>query len=297
MDGVCAAVICALAAIAVLAVIYLFRVLTGVREVIGELDEKMKSDTNTPLTVSSGSRAVRRLAAQLNCRLRALRREQLRLKNGDAELQNAVTGVSHDLRTPLTAICGYLDLLEREDLSENAARYLAVIRERTETMRGLTEELLRYSVTLETAGTLTACPVCLNDILEQSLAGFYGAFSARGITPQVGMPREKVTRTADSAALRRVFDNILSNAARYSDGDLNILLTDDGTVCFENSAKELNEVLTKRLFDRFYTVNAASGGTGLGLSVAGLLTRKMGGDIAAEYHAGKLLIRLCFPEK
>ena len=72
--------------------------------------------------------------------------ERLRLRNGDRELKAAVTNVSHDLRTPLTAICGYLDLLEGEEHSADGRRYLAVIRERTEAMRSLTEELFRYSV-------------------------------------------------------------------------------------------------------------------------------------------------------
>ena len=156
--------------------------------------------TNTIITITSGDRAVRALAARLNRQLRALRRERLKLQTGNAELTAAVTNVSHDLRTPLTAICGYLDLLEQEPQTDAAARYLAVIRERTDAMRALTEELFRYSVLTATADELHTEPVCLNDVLEQSLAGFYGALSARGITPSVQLPEEKVIRPLDAAA-------------------------------------------------------------------------------------------------
>lgn len=74
------------------------------------------------------------LAARINAQLRGLRKEPLRLQNGDAELKTAITNISHDLRIPLTAICGYLDLLEQENHTENSRRYLAVIRERTDAM-------------------------------------------------------------------------------------------------------------------------------------------------------------------
>ena len=71
---------------------------------------------------------MRALAAQINTELKSLRKERLRLRHGDMELKSAVTNISHDLRTPLTAICGYLDLMEQEQLSDNAKRYLSVIK-------------------------------------------------------------------------------------------------------------------------------------------------------------------------
>ena len=286
--------ICALSAAVLGLSLYLLSLRSALKEAARELDEKLKTDTNTLISVSSGDRAVRRLAGQINGQLRALRKERLKLQHGDTELKNAVTNISHDLRTPLTAVCGYLDLLEREPLSENAERYLAVIRERTDAMRELTGELFRYFVITGTADELKNERVCLNDILEQSLAGAFGTLSGRGIVPFIEMPGGSVVRTLDKNALRRIFDNILSNAAKYSDGDLTVRLSPDGTVLFENGAKELDAVRTAHLFDRFYTVNTARGGTGLGLSIARLLTEKMGGNITAEYNEGKLKIIISF---
>ena len=272
--------------------VYLLSLRRSIREVADELDEKLQTDTNTLIAISTGDHAVRALAARINTQLRALRKERLRLQNGDAQLKAAVTNVSHDLRTPLTAICGYLDLLEQEPHSENSRRYLAVIRERTETMRALTEELLQYSVITSAPDALNREPVSVNDILEQSLAGFYGVFSGRGIAPVIQMPEQPVIRMVDAAALRRVFGNILSNAAKYSDGDLTVSLTPDGTVTFTNHAHGLGRVQAERLFDRFFTVESASGSTGLGLSIARQLTEKMGGHIAAEYENELLCVRV-----
>ena len=277
--------------------LYLLSLRTSLKEVARELNDKLKTDTNTLISISSGDRAIRTLASEINYQLSVLHKERLKLQHGDMELKNAVTNISHDLRTPLTAICGYLDLLMQQPQSEASERYLSVIRERTDAMRGLTEELFRYSVIAGKAEELHFEPICLNDVLEQSLAGFYGTLSKRGIVPDIEISEQRIVRTLDRHALRRIFDNILSNAVKYSDGDLNIKLFPDGTVRFENSAKNLNTVQTAHLFVRFYTVSTARGGTGLGLSIAKLLTEKMGGNIVADYCGGKLSICIRFFEK
>lgn len=295
MELWCIVLICSLALAALCLLAYLLVLRHSLREAAEELDEKLRTDTNTLISISSGDRAMQSLVTHINWQLQALRRERLRLHSGNAELTAAVTNVSHDLRTPLTALCGYLDLLEQEPQTEAAARYLAVIRERTDAMRALTEELFRYSVLTATADELHTEPVCLNDVLEQSLAGFYGALSARGITPSVQLPEEKVIRPLDAAALRRVFDNILSNAAKYSDGDLAVVLAPDGKVTFSNRASALSRVEAARLFDRFYTVDSARGSTGLGLSIAKLLTEKLHGTISADYENETLRICIAFP--
>ena len=295
MELWCIVLICSLALAALCLLAYLLVLRHSLREAAEELDEKLRTDTNTLISISSGDRAMQSLVTHINRQLQALRRERLRLHSGNAELTVAVTNISHDLRTPLTALCGYLDLLEQEPQTEAAARYLAVIRERTDAMRALMEELFRYSVLTATADELHTEPVCLNDVLEQSLAGFYGALSARGITPSVQLPEEKVIRPLDAAALRRVFDNILSNAAKYSDGDLAVVLAPDGKVTFSNRASALSRVEAARLFDRFYTVDSARGSTGLGLSIAKLLTEKLHGTISADYENETLRICIAFP--
>ena len=295
MELWCIVLICSLALAALCLLAYLLVLRHSLREAAEELDEKLRTDTNTLISISSGDRAMQSLVTHINRQLQALRRERLRLHSGNAELTAAVTNISHDLRTPLTALCGYLDLLEQEPQTEAAARYLTVIRERTDAMRALMEELFRYSVLTATADELHTEPVCLNDVLEQSLAGFYGALSARGITPSVQLPEEKVIRPLEAAALRRVFDNILSNAAKYSDGDLAVVLVPDGKVTFSNRASALSRVEAARLFDRFYTVDSARGSTGLGLSIAKLLTEKLHGTISADYENETLRICRAFP--
>ena len=117
----------------------------------------------------------------------------------------------------------------------------------------------------------------------------------QGISPEIYMPEEPVMWKADQGALQRVFTNILSNAAKYSYGALKITLEKKGYITFKNRAQRLSEVETGKLFDRFYTMENAKGSTGLGLSIARLLTEKMGGSITASWNVGYLVISLCFP--
>lgn len=266
----------------------------SIQEVADELDEKLKTDTNTLISISSGNRKICFLAEQMNRQLMELRTERLKLRQGDMELKSAITNISHDLRTPLTAICGYLDLLEQETFPQKSENYLNIIRERTDAMRALTEELFQYSVISLREEELKIEKVCVNDILEQSLAGFYGVFTNKNIVPDIKMTKVKVMRFLDKSALRRIFDNILSNAARYTDGDLSVKLFSDGRITFSNHAAKLDRIQAERLFERFYTVESAKNSMGLGLSIAKLLTEKMTGNIKAEYTDGELVIQVDF---
>lgn len=283
------------AAVAALSIkIYLLK--KAAKEIEEGFAERLSTDTNTLIDISSGDAHMKKLAGSINRELVRLRVQRHRFSQGDVEIKKAVTNISHDLRTPLTAICGYLDLLECEEKSKEAKRYLAVIRDRTEMLTQLTEELFRYSLVKSEENSLYTEPVSIGRVLEESMAAFYTALSARGITPKVQMPEEKVVRVLDASALRRVFSNLLHNVMKYSDGDLEVTLLETGEVIFANNASSLDEVQTGRLFDRFYTVASAGNSTGLGLAIARTLVEQMKGTISAEYQEGRLYIRICFPD-
>ena len=259
------------------------------REIETAFAERLMTDTNTLIDISYQDKTMRKLAERLNIELRKLRKERHRFNRGDLELKEAVTNISHDLRTPLTAICGYLDLLDREEKSETVQRYLSQIENRTEALKNLTEELFRYSV-VSSSQELKLEKLEVVRALEESLLSFYGVMQEKGIQPQISLPDEPVYRELDKGALNRIFSNIISNALKYSDGDFSVTMGTDGCITFTNTAKELNALTVGRLFDRFYTVNAGRNSTGLGLSIAKLLTERMGRDIEARYEAEQLNI-------
>ena len=266
-------------------------------EISDAFSDRLTSDSNVLIDLSSRDRHMRNLAYTINKELKKLINDRHRYQQGDSELKNAVTNISHDLRTPLTAVCGYLDMLDKEEQGENSKRYLKIIRGRTEIMKQLTEELFRYSVFTSVSDGTPSEPVILNSALEESLSAMYTSLKAGHITPSVTMPDVKVKRMLNRNALSRIFGNIISNAVKYSDGDLEITLEENGRITFSNHAEKLDEIQVGRLFDRFYTVEtASSGSTGLGLSIARALTEQMGGSIDAEYEDGMILIHVHFPK-
>lgn len=261
-----------------------------IRKIFGEC---LLEDTNMQITVSSGDRHIRRLAADINRELKLLRAQRRRYQQGDRALKEAVTNISHDLRTPLTAINGYLELLEEEEKSEAAKRYLSCIKNRTEAMKGLTEELFCYTI-VRAEEPKKKEETDISGVLEESLLSFYGAMVSKGIVPEIQVPDKKIIRNVNKASLVRVFGNIISNMIKYSEGEMKVKLLENGEMHFSNKAPKLQAVQVEKLFDRFFTVEDARISTGLGLSIAKTLTEEMGGSIRAEYREETLTIFLIF---
>lgn len=284
---------------------------SDIEDICSQFDQRLREDTNNLIYVSSQDPYIRRLAAQLCIQLKVLRRQRNRYEIGDQRLKETIANISHDLRTPLTAISGYLELLERENQMEgpyqttgwdqmtsaghvtSRSRYLLQIRNRTEAMKELTEQLFAYSLSISLPPQQLE-ELTLNDVLEESLAGCYAQLTAAGIVPQIQIPEMPVRRILDRVSLERIFSNILGNVAKYSAGDLAVCLSSDGEITFSNSAPNLTPVMVERLFDRFYTVETARHSTGLGLSIAKVLTEHMGGTITAFCREGRLTIEVIF---
>ena len=263
------------------------------REIREAFQERLTEDTNTLIDISSRDPHMRSLAADINEQLRKLRNERRRYQQGDQELKEAVTNISHDLRTPMTAIYGYLSLLDREEKSDQVSRYLSQIKNRVNAMKILIEELFRYSV-ITSVGKLKPEHLDMVRALEDSLLSFYGSMQEKGIQPEIHMPESPICRELDATALSRIFSNIISNALKYSDGDFIVSMEDNGHITFANTAKNMDPITVGRLFDRYYTVEAGRNSTGLGLSIAKLLSEKMGGSIDADYRENKMIIHLSF---
>lgn len=283
-----------LSGIIVMLCIKIYLLKSSAREIAEGFADRLRTDTNTLIDISSRDKDMRFLADSINKQLRILRRERLRYTRGDKELKTAITNISHDIRTPLTAICGYLKMLQKTVTSQPQARYLAIMKERTDSMQQLTEELFRYSVILSDDTDPATESVSVNRVLEDTIMGYYPVLSQKGIIPNVQLTEKQITAVLNKEYLSRVFANLLNNAVKYSDGDLDITLSDNGEITFSNTAKELSSIKVEQLFDRFYTVEAAHHSTGLGLSIARTLVERMGGSIDAEYEDNRVnfIIRL-----
>lgn len=276
-----------------IAVIKLISMYKALSELQKDMDSILNEETNVLLSVSVQDKAIRRFVANLNKQISKLREERHKYKAGDRELQSAITYIAHDIRTPLTAISGYVELLDKEEKSDKVNTYLSYIRNRTDHLKKLTEELFKYTI-YHANEDLELIECDIRALLEQTLLEYYGALKERNIEPEILLPKDKVLRKVNPAALSRVYANIINNAIKYSSGDLSVTLSEKGIIRFTNTSASLDEIQVGRLFDRFYTVEAAHKSTGLGLSIARELVNKMNGIIEADFNNGKLTITIVF---
>lgn len=293
--------ICCLIAILIIIIIMLiikiYTLKKSAKEIKEAFSEKMNDDTNILIDISSHDPCMRELANSLNSQLKELNKKRQRYEQGDLELKEAITNISHDIRTPLTAIYGYLKLLKREECSETVKKYHQIIENRTVALKELTEELFKYTVITSDNEDMKLEDVNINSVLEESISSYYAVLKHQKIIPDISIPEKKVLRKLNANALSRILGNIISNAVKYSDGDLMITLSENGEIIFSNHASGLNEVQVGKLFNRFYTINNARKSTGLGLAISKTLVEQMDGTMSAEYKNGILSILISFQNK
>lgn len=281
--------------ICILLIIKIITLKKSVRQVRADFFARSEENTNAMIGISTNDADIKALVSDMNRAINKMCNAYHIYEQGNAEMQTAITNISHDIRTPLTAISGYLELLKPMEKSKEVEKYLDIIEERTKHMRKLTEELFEYSViTSKSENEIGLEDVELNRALEECIMEYYGALTEKNMELTVEMTEKKIVRRLGKTEVERIFSNLMSNALKYSDGDLKIELKEDGTICFSNHTQQLSELSVERLFGRFYTVENARNSTGLGLSIAKMLTERMGGNIEAEYKQGRLYIMLTF---
>lgn len=286
-------VVVLLSAVILVLILKVFLLKKSAKEIELQIKEKTAEETNSLIEISSADKDMRSLAASLNKELKIVNELRHKYSQGDKELKHAITNISHDLRTPLTAILGYTEMAKRESNEEKAKEYLSIIENRSQKMKELTDELFSYSM-INAEKNLNLHQADIRAVLEDSVAENYVLLTNRNIIPEIEISKIPVIKTIDMVALQRVFSNIISNAAKYSDGDLSIIMKESGEITFSNTAEKLSTIEVGRLFDRFFTVEDGRKSTGLGLSIAKGLTEKMGGKISVNYDNGKLNIVLNF---
>lgn len=273
-------------------IVKVFLIKKTIREIEKSFTYILESDTNNIVTISSLDKDIKNLTINLNKNLMELRKQKLEYKNGNQELKIIITNISHDLRTPLTVINGYIDLLQKENKNAEQERYIKIIKEKIYELQELTEQLFEFSKTVDVDLEVKKEECCLNDILEESLANYYNQFKEKNIIPKISISNKKINKMVNRIAIIRIFENILSNVLKYSNGNFEVILNDDGIITFSNKANSLDAITVQKIFDRYFTVENAKESTGIGLAIAKQLIEQNRGKITAEYVNGYLIIKL-----
>ena len=273
-------------------IVRVFLIKKTIREIEKSFTYILESDTNNIVTISSLDKDIKNLTINLNKNLMELRKQKLQYKNGNQELKKIITNISHDLRTPLTVINGYIDLLQKENKNVEQERYIKIIKEKIYELKELTEQLFGFSKTVDIDLEVKKEECCLNDILEESLANYYNQFKEKNIIPKISISNKKINKMVNKIAIIRIFENILSNALKYSNGNFEVIMNDDGIITFSNKANSLDAITVQKIFERYFTVENAKESTGIGLAIAKQLIEQNMGKITAKYVNGYLIINL-----
>ena len=275
----------------------LFLIKKSIIEIEKNFTKILESDTNNIISISSSDKDIKNLTINLNDNLIELRKQKLKYKNGNQELKKIVTNISHDLRTPLTALKGYIDLINKEKLSISQKKYLKIIQKKSDELNELTGQLFEFSKiidTLEKNINLSKDECCINEILEETLLSFYNIFKEKNIFPTINISNKKLYKKVNKISIVRIFENILSNVSKYSNGDFEVEMDDNGIITFSNKANSLDATSVQKIFDRYFSVENAKDSTGIGLSIAKQLVEMNDGEIYAEYSRERLYIKINF---
>ncbi len=220
------------------------------------------------------------------------------LANED-NIKETVTNISHDIRTPLTSLSGYFQLLCQCDTLAEQKKYFNIIKQQISTLEEMLEELFTYAKLRNKSYEMSLTECCINQILRDTVFGFYNDFRKANITPACSIPEVPVYAFVNDVALRRVFQNILKNVIEHGEKAVGISMQQKDEkieIAFYNNILSTTKIDVDKIFERFYKNDAArtSSSTGLGLSISKELLNRMNGEIFAivDNNIFKIVVKL-----
>ena len=258
-------------------------------------------NTHIQLTADLPTEYIGELVNSINELLEANQNYISRMEQHELTVKETITNISHDLRTPLTAIRGYTQmLLTSKRMSTEEIETIKIINDKAKVLESLLSQLFIFARLDAEEIELNLENVDINKVLRSSLTSFFQEFDEKGIEPVLSIPEVPFIICGDINALSRVFSNILSNALIHGKGNYRILSSRENKnymIQFQNQTSDIEFDDLERIFDRFYTTDKSRSRktTGLGLAIARRLVEKMGGTIRAELYNDVFSIVIQFP--
>lgn len=258
-----------------------------IRDICRQLAFLQENDSNMMITASFPAKSIRNLTDRLNAFLRIRREERSTYQKKEKNISDIYTNISHDIRTPLTSLDGYFQLLEQARDEQEQARYVGIIQERISSLKDMLEELFGYTKLENGSYELELSSCCISRILKETVFSYYEECSRRGIKPEFGIPDELVYVLGNEQALHRVLRNIIKNALDHGAKKIRIILEkqpEQVVLRVSNQVIGIEQIDVERVFERFYKAekSRSTNSTGLGLAIARELVLRMGGTIEAQ---------------
>ena len=280
------------------AVALLIHIKLQLRSLSAQLNKRLNDGSRNYVHVSLLDSSVSRLASEMNkCFVQDDQAKQT-LEREEKQFRETIANISHDLRTPLTSIKGFLQLLERENPTEAQRKRLAVIRKHSNELGDLIEHFFEYSYLLSNDAELHYERFCLTDETAECIAAAVLQLEEKGINVNIGQ-FDRVLLTADREKTTRIIQNLIRNCIQHSGGDITVDVSEEnGTarLTISNPVIDSSAIEPERLFDRFYTAEKSRRkSTGLGLSIVRLLAEQMNGKAYATLDGNRLSITVELP--
>ncbi|ART76079.1 two-component sensor histidine kinase [Sutcliffiella horikoshii] len=272
----------------------LYQLKKEIKSTTRQLIQLNQHKTAKKIDVGFLNRDFEELAQEINRQIDQTKKAEAEKRTTENELKQAISHIAHDIRTPMTSIVGYIQFLESDEISsEMKKEYIETIKSSAGRLKVLLEDFFELSIIEQADYPLKMERVKFNDLVLEVLFGFYEEFNKRNIEPAIRIPEDDMIMLLDPSAVKRVIENLLVNAIRYSSGEVTILLQNcisSIQLKVSNSVDSLNEQDVKQMFDRFYKADQTrtGKGTGLGLPIAKSLMEKMNGNIYAELRDNQL---------
>lgn len=276
-------------------VIYIALIQWQLHSISKQLSERLIENRRQPICLQLINRKLNQLTDNINKCLKA--EETLRLNSVQEEkkFKELIANISHDLRTPLTAIKGYLQLMEIGELSAEQQKKLKIAKKHSDKLGNLIEHFFEYSYLINAEPKLNIERINLTNFIVESLAASVTSFEERGLSVHFEQT-EPVFVMVDQEMTLRIIQNLIRNTVTHSVSDVTIELSNDARLVFKNKVDNPAEIDVNRLFDRFYTNDKArSKTTGLGLSIIKILAEQMGGNVNASLVGNEIAIQVKFP--
>ena len=264
------------------------------RNINHQLTKRLMEHTRQPISLELINKELNALVANINKCLKA--EENLRLESVREEkhFKELIANISHDLRTPLTAIKGYQQLMGKDILSDDQRQKLQIAQKHADELGTLIDQFFEYTYLLNAEPILQIERINLTNLVTECLAESIAIFEENNLVVNFN-ETSPIFVMVDKEMTVRIIQNLIRNCAQHSDSDIEvgILVRENAVMFFRNLVKNPSEIDIDQLFDRFYTTDKARGRTsGLGLSIVKLLTEQMGGSTDAWLQDRHLEIRV-----
>ena len=271
-----------------------------VKDICRQLAFLMKHDSNMLIHREFDLGGIGMLSDRLNDLLELRRKEEQYYQEKETLIADTYTNLSHDIRTPLTSLDGYFQLMEACENVEEQRRYLNIIHERIHSLNEMLEELFMFTKLKNESYLLELTSCCINRILKETVFSYYDDWVRREIQPDIQITEEQLYIDGNKQGLSRIIQNVIKNGLDHGEKKIRIVLKreqNQAVLRISNQVIASEQIDIEHVFDRFYKADAARSktSTGLGLSIAREFVRRMNGEIGAKIEENEFIVEMSFP--